>query len=125
MTTAAARSVVALTTITVQPVLTTLLAARDLSGYSDLLFAFLCDDLANGYDVTIETGEASDALDGGFVGSIYVPPAAGGKRGQNSLVVGPNQLRSYYRVAATARGGGALAGAWILRGAPRLVRWRF
>jgi hypothetical protein len=120
------RIVVPVTAITVHNVLTTILAARDLSRASTIAFFFFNDDIANTYTATIESGEEAAALDDGFVATVVVPVTAAGKRGQGSYIVGPDQVRSFYRVSAISSGGGDVAGAWKLaivdRGYPWL--WR-
>ena len=117
------RIVVPVTAITIHNVLTTILAETNLAKASSILFAFLNYDAANAYTVTIESGELAGALDAGFVATFDVPPTAGGKTGQNSYVVGPDQLRSLYRVSAVSIGGGDVLGAWKLAVVERGFPW--
>ncbi len=104
-----------LVAVTVDVVVTPLLAARSFEGYDSLFVAALNDDAVNPFDLLIETGEAADALDAEYIPTLTVPPAAAGKAGQRSLVIGPGQMRAFYRISAQATGG-AVQARWFLKG---------
>lgn len=109
-----------MTVVTVQTTLTPLLAMRSFEGYDALLVAAINDSTTNAFDLLVETGEASDALDAEYIPTLTVPPSAGGKAGQRSLIIGPAQLRAFYRISAQATGAPCNA-RWILKGLVRLI----
>ena len=113
--------IVPLTSVTVQLTVTPLLATRQLQPFESLLFYFINDDAANLWTATIETGETSDALDAVWQPQLLVPASAAGKAGQNSLTVGPSQLRAFYRVSGIATGA-PVAARWGLYGVRRYAR---
>lgn len=109
------------TSVNIQLTTTPLLATKDLSVFDSLLWFFLNDDTGNTWTATIETGETSDALDAEFNPSLIVPVSAGGKAGQRSLLIGPSQLRHFYRASGIATGG-IIAARWGLYGLKRSER---
>jgi hypothetical protein len=110
--------IVAPTILTVQTVATQLFATRNLSGYSLLLISAANDDAANSFDLHVESGEWSDALDAEWIPVLTVPPAAAGLAGQRTLIVGPDHLRSFFRCWGIATGGNVSA-RFRLRGLVR------
>lgn len=109
--------IVPATVVTVQLVVTPLLATRLLQHFEALLFYFINDDAANTWTATIETGEAADALDAVWLPQLLVPVSAAGLAGQNSIIITP-QLRAYYRVSGIATGA-PCAARWGLHGVRR------
>lgn len=106
-----------LTAITVQTIVTPLLAFTKLDSYSMLLFAIINDDTVNPIDVLIETGEDGAAVDAERTFTLTVPPKVGSTPGQRSLEV-PDNVRGWYRVSAQATGA-PVAARWTLKGVPR------
>lgn len=113
----ALRYVANLTSVSVQTIVTPMLAFTKLECYDQLLFAFINDDTVNPIDVLIETSEDGVAVDAERVYTLTVPPIAGGVRSQRTLEVQDN-IRGWYRVSATATGA-PVAARWSLKGAAR------
>lgn len=110
-------SVVAVTSLNIDVVTTPILAEIDLSMYDTLAFIFI-NDGASDYTVTLTTGEVTLAVDSVIAPSILVPAKVGAASGQTMHIVGPDQLRKFWRatgVAATA----LTAARFALKGFPR------
>ena len=106
-----ARVLQPLTSVNVANTLTAMMAARDLSPFQGLLFAFLNDGAAL-VTILLEWSEDGTVWDGENQ-SVDVLPAQ-----QRSLVVGPGQLRSFYRISGTAASG-TQAVRYIVKGEAR------
>ena len=118
----ARRYIQEITSVTVDTVLTPLLANTRLGDvYDALLFAVINDSLVNPVTVTVQTGEDSTAVDAQAVFTFDVPVKVGSVPGQNSLLLAPPLLRTYWRVSAQASGGQASV-RWLLKGEPKPER---
>jgi hypothetical protein len=111
------RDVIPITALNVDIVTTQILAEMDLSMYDSAMLVFI-NDGANIYTVTVTTGEASGVIDGAAKVTLTVPAKVGSNPGQNTLLLGPGNMRRFYRATGVATGS-LVAARFLLRGAPR------
>lgn len=98
------RDAVPLTALDIDVVTTQVLAETDLSMFDQAVLVFI-NDGAFPYTVTVTTGEATGVIDAVAKSTILVPAKVGSNPGQNVLMIGPGNLRRFYRATAVANGG--------------------
>lgn len=98
------RDIVALVALNVDVVTTAILAERDLSMFDQFQFTFI-NDGAFPYTVTVQTGESTLVIDAVQKTNITVPAAVGLNPSQNTLTIGPGNLRKFWRATGIANGG--------------------
>jgi hypothetical protein len=111
------RDSVAALSLNVDTITTQIMAETDLSMFDQVFLVFV-NDGAFPYTVTVTTGEVTGAIDAVAKSTITVPAKVGSNPGQNTLTIGPNNVRSLYRITGVAAGG-LTAARFLRKAVPR------